>query len=91
MKKVIHPEYFENAKITCACGAVYQIGSTLKEISVELCAHCHPMYTGKQKILDTARRVEKFKEKVSKKSAKTVTKKQKFAKRDAKKVKKEKA
>jgi large subunit ribosomal protein L31 len=82
MKKDLHPEYFEDAKIKCACGASYDIGSTVKEIHVELCAACHPFYTGeKQKIIDTARRVEKFQERMSKKSAKPVT---------GKKVKKEK-
>jgi len=60
MKKDIHPEYYENATITCACDATYEIGSTEKEISVELCANCHPFYTGKQKIIDSARRVERF-------------------------------
>lgn len=92
MKKEIHPEYFENAKITCACGAVYQVGSTTPEISVELCANCHPLYTGKQKIVDTARRVEKFQEKLAKKAAvKAVGKKAKTAKRAVKKAEKEKA
>lgn len=83
MKKDIHPEYFENAKILCACGAQYDIGSTVKEIHVELCAACHPVYTGeKAKILDTARRVEKFEERMLKKAAKTTTgKKIKRAKR----------
>ncbi len=83
MKKAIHPEYFENAKIACACGATYETGSTMGEISVELCANCHPMYTGKQKILDTARRVEKFQDKVTKKAETVVSKKEKQAKRVA--------
>lgn len=83
MKAKIHPEYFEKAKITCACGAVYQVGSTTEDIQVELCAACHPLYTGKQKILDTARRVEKFNEKVSKKATTVVSKTAKEAKRVA--------
>lgn len=78
MKKDIHPKYFENAKITCACGAVYEIGSTKEVIDVELCAACHPFYTGEQKILDTARRVEKYKARAA---AKTVTKTGKQVKR----------
>lgn len=93
MKTAIHPEYFEKAKITCACGAVYEVGSTSAEISVELCANCHPMYTGKQKLLDTARRVEKFHAKVSKKATteEVVSKKEKATKRaSARKVKEEK-
>jgi large subunit ribosomal protein L31 len=90
MKKDIHPEYIEKAKITCACGAVYEVGSTVPEISVELCAACHPFYTGKQKILDTARRVEKFQDKLTKKAATPTTgKKVKSAKRAASKKQKE--
>ncbi len=60
MKKDIHPNYHTDAAITCACGTVYTIGSTKPTIAIELCSQCHPFYTGKQKILDTARRVEKF-------------------------------
>jgi len=89
MKKTIHPEYFEKAKISCACGTTYVVGSTMPEISVELCAACHPFYTGKQKILDTARRVEKFGEKLTKKDAgKTVAKRAKQAARTANKKEK---
>ena len=86
MKKELHPEYHPKAKISCACGAAYEVGSTEPTISVELCANCHPLYTGKQKIVDTARRVEKFHERVSKKSATSIsaaTKKEKAAKRAA--------
>ncbi|MBI5793971.1 50S ribosomal protein L31 [Candidatus Uhrbacteria bacterium] len=86
MKKDIHPEYFKDAKITCACGAVYHIGSTREDIQVELCAACHPFYTGKQKILDTARRVEKFQERATKKAASGTGKKLKKLKRTAAKV-----
>lgn len=85
MKKEIHPEYFPKAKITCACGAKYEIGSTREEISIELCSACHPFYTGKQKIIDTARRVEKFQERVAKKAAQATGKKAKKAKRAAQK------
>lgn len=84
MKKEIHPKYFKDAKITCACGAVHVIGSTVEEIQVELCAKCHPFFTGeKQKMLDTARRVEKFTERASKKTEKVSGKKVKQAKRAA--------
>ena len=62
MKKGIHPKY-EDCKITCACGNVIETKSTLKEISVEICSNCHPFYTGKQKLVDTAGRVERFKKK----------------------------
>ncbi len=68
MKSAIHPTYFEEATISCACGAVYKTGSTKQAISVELCAACHPFYTGTQTIIDSARRVEKFQERLTKKS-----------------------
>jgi large subunit ribosomal protein L31 len=77
MKKEIHPEYYPKAKVTCACGNAFTVGSTLKEIKVELCSACHPFYTGKQKLVDSARRVEKFKEKMEKKAAISATKKEK--------------
>lgn len=59
MKKDIHPKYFQT-KITCACGNVLETGSTAENIEVEICSACHPFYTGKGKIIDTAGRVEKF-------------------------------
>ncbi|MEK7115647.1 MAG: 50S ribosomal protein L31 [Patescibacteria group bacterium] len=61
MKTDTHPTYFEDAKATCACGAVFVVGSTKKEIQVEICSACHPFYTGNEKIIDTAGRVERFK------------------------------
>ncbi|PWB39098.1 MAG: 50S ribosomal protein L31 [Parcubacteria group bacterium] len=61
MKKNIHPTYYPDAKITCACGHVMTVGSTVKEIHVEICSHCHPFYTGKEKLVDTAGRVDRFK------------------------------
>ena len=63
MKKEIHPQYFDDAKITCACGNVFTLGSTKESILVEICSQCHPFYTGNDKVLDTAGRVEKFKSK----------------------------
>ncbi|MBN2543770.1 50S ribosomal protein L31 [bacterium] len=62
MKKEIHPEYHQ-AKVTCSCGNSFTVGSTKKEIKLEVCSACHPFFTGKQKLLDTAGRVEKFKKK----------------------------
>jgi large subunit ribosomal protein L31 len=59
MKEKIHPKYY-NAKVRCACGNEFEIGSTQKEIKVEICSKCHPFFTGKQKLVDTAGRVEKF-------------------------------
>ena len=63
MKTGIHPNFTQQATITCACGAKYTTGSTKESVFVELCKACHPFYTGKQKIVDTARRLEKFKAK----------------------------
>jgi large subunit ribosomal protein L31 len=86
MKKDIHPKYFPAAKIACACGNVITVGSTKEDIKIDLCSKCHPFYTGKQKIVDSARRVEKFTERQTKKSAKTTSKKEKTATRKAKKA-----
>lgn len=61
MKTETHPTYFPEAKVTCACGRTFTVGSTNKEISVEICSVCHPFYTGNEKLLDAAGRVEKFK------------------------------
>ena len=61
MKTETHPTYFPQAKVTCACGATFAVGSTKEKIEVEICSNCHPFYTGNEKILDTAGRVEKFK------------------------------
>lgn len=68
MKTDIHPTYNEKAIVKCACGNSFETGSTKDEIVVELCSKCHPFYTGKQKIVDTARRVEKFTSRKEKKS-----------------------
>lgn len=61
MKAEIHPEYFPKAKVTCACGNSFTVGSTKENIEVEICSACHPFYTGNEKVLDSAGRVEKFK------------------------------
>jgi large subunit ribosomal protein L31 len=66
MKKQIHPAYYEDALVICACGATFRTGSTRKEIRVELCSNCHPVYTGQRKIVDTAGRVERFERKFGK-------------------------
>jgi len=60
MKKDIHPTYNKDIVATCACGAKYLVGSTRDEIKVEVCSACHPFFTGKQKLMDTAGRVDKF-------------------------------
>lgn len=70
MKKGIHPEY-KVCKITCACGNTFETRSTVGDIHVEICSNCHPFFTGKQKLVDTAGRVEKYmrKYKISEKQA----------------------
>jgi len=67
MKKDIHPKYYPKAKVKCACGSTFEVGSTKEEIQVEICSACHPFYTGKEKIIDTAGRVERFKRRLAKK------------------------
>ncbi|OJI06255.1 50S ribosomal protein L31 [bacterium CG10_46_32] len=66
MKQDIHPTYFPEAKATCACGNTLTAGGTLKEIHTEICSNCHPFYTGKQNLIDTAGRVERFQTMVKK-------------------------
>ena len=65
MKKDIHPEY-HRAVVHCACGNDFETGSTVKDIRVEICSKCHPFFTGKQKLVDTTGRVEKFRTKYAK-------------------------
>ena len=65
MKSKIHPKWFADAKVTCACGSTFTTGSTLQNIGVEVCSNCHPLYTGQQKFLDTAGRVDKFNQRVA--------------------------
>jgi len=60
MKADIHPTYYTNATFTCACGAVFTMGSTKEKVSVEICSQCHPFYTGAEKVLDAAGRVDRF-------------------------------
>ena len=83
MKKDTHPKYYPQAKIVCACGNVMEVGSTMEEIHVEICSACHPFFTGKQKLIDTARRVDKFQKRLAKKTE-LGTRKGKKAKRAAK-------
>ncbi len=78
-KKEIHPKYYPKATINCSCGAKFVVGSTKEKMQIEICSQCHPLYTGKQKFIDTAGRLERY-EKIIKKSkdlqnSKTKTKK----------------
>ena len=64
MKEKIHPKYYPNAKVKCACGNTFEVGSTKEFIEIEVCSKCHPFYTGKSKLVDTLGMVEKFKRKL---------------------------
>jgi len=66
MKSNVHPTYFENAQVVCVCGNKFTVGSTRENIHVELCYNCHPFYTGEQRFVDTASRIQKFQTKQKK-------------------------
>jgi large subunit ribosomal protein L31 len=72
MKQNIHPQYFQ-AKVTCACGNAFVVGSTMQEIKVEICNKCHPFFTGTQKFIDTAGRVDRFKARAERAELKKMT------------------
>ena len=65
MKASIHPKYYLDAQVTCACGNKFTVGSTQEFIRIELCNKCHPFYTGEQRFVDTASRIQKFQDKQS--------------------------
>ena len=71
MKVDTHPTYFKDAKIVCACGNTISVGSTKEQLTVEICSNCHPFYTGNDKGLDVAGRVEKFKARAAKSTKST--------------------
>jgi large subunit ribosomal protein L31 len=75
MKEKIHPKYFPKAKVKCSCGNTFVVGSTKPEINIEICSKCHPFYSGKEKIIDTAGRVERFKKRLEKTATKQIAKK----------------
>lgn len=77
MKKGIHPTWYPEAKVTCACGNTFTTGATVTEINVEICSACHPFYTGQMKYIDTAGRVEAFLTKQSKAKEKIISKSEK--------------
>jgi large subunit ribosomal protein L31 len=70
MKKDIHPTYYADATVTCVCGNTFKTGSTVKELKVDICSNCHPFFTGKQKLIDTEGRIERFRKKYAKTSTK---------------------
>lgn len=84
--KNIHPKYYKNAKIKCACGNVIETGSTVSEMNIEICSACHPYYTGKMKFVDVAGRIDKFKarQEKSKKLQETKKKSKQKAKKQPK-------
>lgn len=67
MKKDIHPKYYENARVQCACGNTFTVGSTKEYLDVEICSACHPFYTGKEKNVETVGQVQKFRKRLAKK------------------------
>jgi large subunit ribosomal protein L31 len=80
MKEGIHPKYYATTA-TCACGTVYEIGSTKQNIRVDICSACHPLFTGKQKLVDIEGRVQKFKKKYANVKPRATTKKKTAAKK----------
>jgi large subunit ribosomal protein L31 len=88
MKKAIHPTYYNDAVVTCACGNTFTTGSTKQQIHVDICSACHPFFTGKMKFIDTLGRVEKFAKKMQAAKSQQYVKK---SQRLAQKVQKEKA
>lgn len=77
MKAAIHPKWFEEAKVTCACGNTFTVGAAVPEINVDVCYNCHPFYTGTMKFLDTAGRVDAFKAKMAGAGKKVLSKTEK--------------
>ena len=65
VKENIHPTWYPEVRVHCACGNAFMTGSTLKTISVEICSACHPLFTGQQKLIDTAGRVDKFNQRIA--------------------------
>lgn len=61
MKDKIHPQYYKDAQVICACGKSFTVGATKKQMKVEVCSQCHPFFTGERRMMDTAGRVERFK------------------------------
>ena len=77
MKNKIHPKYYPKARVQCACGNSFTIGSTKEFLEIEVCSKCHPFYTGKGKIIDTLGRVDKFRKRLAKKTEKKKKKERK--------------
>lgn len=89
MKKDIHPKYYDKVSAKCACGATFDVGSANENIEVEVCSACHPFYTGKEKLVDTTGRVDRFKKMVAKQEETSKGRKGKRAKKAAQREKKQ--
>jgi large subunit ribosomal protein L31 len=87
--KNIHPKWYENAKVVCACGNTFTTGATVPEIHVEVCYNCHPFYTGQMKYVDTAGRVDAFKEKQKKAKKQVLSKTEKRKRKRERRIEKE--
>lgn len=89
MKAKIHPTWYPEAKVKCACGNTFTVGATVPEITVEVCSACHPFYTGQMKFVDTAGRVEAFKKRTASASKGKVSKTEKRRIKKLKKIQEE--
>lgn len=89
MKAQIHPTWYPDAKVTCACGNTFVVGATVPQINVEVCSACHPFYTGQMKYVDTAGRVDAFKSKQTKATGKAMSKTEKRKLKREKRIQKE--
>lgn len=89
MKTAIHPKWYEDAKITCACGNTFTTGAAVPEMHVEICYACHPFYTGNMRFVDTAGRVDSFKAKMAGANKKVVSKTEKRRLKKEKKLQEE--
>jgi large subunit ribosomal protein L31 len=85
MKQGIHPKYFSECQVSCACGNKFTTGSTVEKIEVDVCSKCHPFFTGQQKFVDIKGRIDKFKEKVAKGKATATAKATKAKEKKSKK------
>ncbi|HEY8314332.1 MAG TPA: 50S ribosomal protein L31 [Candidatus Baltobacteraceae bacterium] len=86
MKDKIHPKWYPEAKVHCACGSTFTTGSTMPQIAVEICSACHPLFTGQQKFIDTAGRVDKFNQRAAAAKKKQEEAAARQAKREAEKA-----
>ena len=81
MKSGIHPKYYDNCQVNCACGHQFTTGSTVAKIDLEICSHCHPFFTGQQKFADVKGRIDKFQQRVAQGKAFAAASKKKKSKK----------